>query len=119
MVSGYSTSRYSTMFLYLLVQPTQILALKNKAISRFLRIPLYVLFIYMCIYIFLIYINLFYFIYFWLHWVFVAACGFSLAVVSGGHSSLRCAGFSLWWLLLLRSTGSRCAGFNSRGSWAL
>ena len=30
-------------------------------------------------------INLFIlFIYFWLHWVFVAACGLSLVVVSGG-----------------------------------
>ena len=59
-------------------------------------------------------INLFiYFIYFWLRWVFVAACGLSLVVVSGGCSSLWCAGFSLRWLLLLRSTGSRCAGFSS------
>ena len=33
--------------------------------------------------------------------------GLSLVAVSGGYSSLRCAGFSLWWLLLLRSTGSR------------
>ena len=30
-----------------------------------------------------------------------------------GYSSLRCAGFSLRWLLLLRSTGSRHAGFSS------
>ena len=29
---------------------------------------------------------------------------------SGGYSSLRCAGFSLRWLLLLQSTGSRRAG---------
>ena len=28
----------------------------------------------------------------------------------GGYSSLRCAGFSLQWLLLLRSTGSRAHG---------
>ena len=28
------------------------------------------------------------------------------------------AGFSLQWLLLLRSTGSRCAGFSSCGTWA-
>ena len=28
-------------------------------------------------------------------------------------SSLWCAGFSLWWLLLLRSTGSRRAGFSN------
>ena len=47
------------------------------------------------------------FIYFWLRWVFVAARGLSLVAVSGGYSSLRCTGFSLRWLLLLRSTGSR------------
>ena len=34
--------------------------------------------------------------------------GVSLAVASGGYSSLRCTGFSLWWLLLLQSTGSSC-----------
>ena len=44
--------------------------------------------------------------------------GFSLVVASGGYSSLRCAGFSLSWLLLLRSTGSRHAGFSSCGTWA-
>ena len=59
-----------------------------------------------------------YFIYFWLRWVFVAARGLSLVAVSGGYSSLRCAGFSLRWLLLLRSTGSRRAGFSSCGTWA-
>ena len=58
------------------------------------------------------------FIYFWLHWVFVAACGLSLVAVSRGYSSLQCAGFSLRWLLLLRSTGSRCMGFSSCGAWA-
>ena len=58
-------------------------------------------------------------IYFWLRWVFVAARGLSLVAVSGGYSSLRCAGFSLWWLLLLQSTGSRHVGFSSCGSWAL
>ena len=36
--------------------------------------------------------------------------GLSLVVASGGHSSSRCAGLSLLWLLLLRSTGSRRAG---------
>ena len=62
--------------------------------------------------------------------VFVAACGLSLVVVSGGYSSLRCAGFSLrcllllWsvgllrWLLLLLSTGSRHASFSSCSTWA-
>ena len=50
------------------------------------------------------------FIYFWLHWVFVAARGLSLVVVSGGYSSLWYVGFLLWWLLLLWSQSSRCVG---------
>ena len=56
------------------------------------------------------YINLcilFYLFYFWLRWVFIAACGLSLVVASRGYSSLQCAGFSLWWLLLL---GARALG---------
>ena len=65
-------------------------------------------------------INFMYlFICFWLHWVFVAACGFSLVAVSRGYSSLQCVGLSLRWLLLLQSTGSRRAGFSSCGSCAL
>ena len=35
------------------------------------------------------------FVYFWLHWVFVAACGLSVVAASGGYSLLQCAGFSL------------------------
>ena len=35
---------------------------------------------------------------------------FSLVAARRGYSLLRCAGFSLRWLLLLRSTGSRHAG---------
>ena len=62
-------------------------------------------------------INLF--IYFWLHWVFIAAHGLSLVAVSGAYSLLRCAGFSLRWLLLLRSMGFRCVGFSSCGTWGL
>ena len=50
----------------------------------------------------------------WLRWVFVAVRRLSLVAVSGGYSSLRCAGFSL----LLQSTGSRRAGFSSCGTWA-
>ena len=49
-------------------------------------------------------------IYFWLHRVFVAVCGLSLVAASGGYSLSQCTGFSLRWLLLLRSTGSRHAG---------
>ena len=44
--------------------------------------------------------------------------GFSLVAVSGGYSSLQCAGFSWRWLLLLRSMGSRRAGFSSCGTRA-
>ena len=64
-----------------------------------------------------IYLFIYLFIY-WLHWVFVAARGLPLVAASGGCSSLQCAGFSLRWPLLLRSTGSRHAGFNSCGAWA-
>ena len=64
-----------------------------------------------------LFIYLFY--YFWLHWVFIAARGLSLVAASGGYSSLRCTGFSLQWLLLFWSTGSRHMGFSSCGSWAL
>ena len=44
--------------------------------------------------------------------------GLSLVAASGGYSSLRCAGFSVWWLLLLWSTGSRRTGFSSCGARA-
>ena len=50
------------------------------------------------------------FIYLWLSWVFVSVRGLSLVAASGGHSSSRCAGFSLSRPLLLRSTGSRRSG---------
>ena len=63
-------------------------------------------------------IYIFYLFYFWLHWVFVAACGLSLVVASRGYSSLQSTGFSLRWLLLLQSTGSRCVGFSSCSTWA-
>ena len=53
-------------------------------------------------------INLF--IYFWVCWVFVSVRGLSLVAASGGHSSSWCTGLSMSRPLLLRSTGSRCAG---------
>ena len=56
------------------------------------------------------FIYLFFNIYFWLCWVFVSVRGLSLVAASGDHSSSRCAGLSLSWPLLLRSTGSRCTG---------
>ena len=58
------------------------------------------------------------FFFFWLHWVFVAARRLSLVVASRGYSSLQCVGFSLQWLLLLWSTGSRHVGFSSCGEQA-
>ena len=47
--------------------------------------------------------------YFWLCWVYTAVHGLSLAAVSRGSSALRWVRFSLYWLLLLQSTGSRYA----------
>ena len=44
---------------------------------------------------------------FCLYWVFVAACGLSLAEVSGSYSSLWCSGFSWCYLLLSQCTGSK------------
>ena len=63
-------------------------------------------------FIFLFFFKFYLFILFhlWLCWVFVSVCGLSLVAASGGHSSSRCAGLSLSWPLLLRSTGSRRAG---------
>ena len=42
----------------------------------------------------------FVFCFFWPCWVFVSVRGLSLVVASGGHSSSRCAGLSLWRPLL-------------------
>ena len=50
------------------------------------------------------------FIYLWLCWVLVSVRGLPPVAASGGHSSSRCAGLSLSWPPLLRSTGSRRAG---------
>ena len=58
------------------------------------------------------------FIYFWLRWVFVAAHGLSLVAVRGSYSLLWCTGFSLRWLLLFQSMGSRCTGFSTCGTRA-
>ena len=66
---------------------------------RYVFRTIYFIYLFTCL-------NLFYLFYFWLHWVFVAARGLPLVAVSGGYSLLQCAGFSLWWLLLL-------------GAWAL
>ena len=59
-----------------------------------------------------------FFFFFWLLWVFIAARGLSLVAASRGYSSLQCVGFSLRWLLLLQSMGSRLTGFSNCGTWA-
>ena len=71
------------------------------------------------IFLFNLFLYIHLFIYFWLRWVFVAVRGLSLVAANGSYCSLRCTVFSLRWLLLLRSTGSRRAGFSSCGSRAL
>ena len=77
----------------------------------------YLLFFKIFIYLFII-LKIYLFIYLWLHWVFVAARGLSLVVASGVCSLLWCVGFSLLWLLLLWSMGSRHTGFSSCVMWA-
>ena len=54
--------------------------------------------------------GFFFFFFFWLHWVFVAECRLSLVAASRGYSLLQCVGFSLQWLLLLWSMGSKHTG---------
>ena len=67
---------------------------------------------------YIFFFHKFIYFYFWLHWIFVAQHGLSLVVASGCYSSLRCSGFSLRWLLLLQSTGSRHPSFSSCSTWA-
>ena len=55
-------------------------------------------------------IFIYLFIYLWLCWVFVSVRGLSPVVASRGHSSSRYVGLPPSRPLLLRSTGSRCAG---------
>ena len=59
-----------------------------------------------------------YFIYLFLAALGLCCCARALVAASGGYSSLQCASFSLPWLLLLGSTGSRHAGFSSCGTRA-
>ena len=57
------------------------------------------------LFIFLKFIYFYFIIYFWLRWVFVAARRLPLVAESGGYSSLRCAGFSLRWLVFVVEHG--------------
>ena len=58
-------------------------------------------------------LYLFIYLFMTVFWVFVVVHRLSLFVATGGYSLLRCAGFSLRWLLLLRSMGSGHARFSS------
>ena len=58
-------------------------------------------------------INLFIYFYFWLRWIFVAACGLFSSCSEQGLLFVVVHGLLIGWLLLLQSTGSRCAGFGS------
>ena len=60
-----------------------------------------------------LYKFIFIFIYFWLHWVFVAAHGLSLVAASGGFSSLCGRGL----LFIVRA--SHCSGFSCCGAQTL
>ena len=50
-------------------------------------------------------------------YLFIFGCVGS-SLLRTGFLQLRCVGFSLRWLLLLWSTGSRHMGFSSCGTWA-
>ena len=59
------------------------------------------------------FIRLLIFTYFRLHWVLIDVHGLSLAVASRGDSLVAVSDFSLRWLLLLQSTGSKALGLQS------
>ena len=61
-------------------------------------------------------INLF--IYFWLRWIFVAVRGFSAVAASRGYCFIVVCRLLIAWPLLLRSSGSRRAGFSRCGTQA-
>ena len=70
----------------------------NRTQLEILTIYIYIFFKYLFIYLFMAVLGL------------RSVRGLSPVAASGGHSSSRCAGPSLSRPLLLRSTGSRCAG---------
>ena len=56
---------------------------------------------------------------FWLCWVFIAACAFSVVAEGGGYSLAAVRGCSSRWLLWFWSMDCRCMGFGSCGFRAL
>ena len=85
---------------------------KVSTLVSFMLVNFIILFKNVCLIAFieiLIYFEFNFLIYFWLHWVFIAAHGLSLAAQ---------AGFSLRWPLLLQSMDSRRTSFSRCGSQA-
>ena len=77
----------------------------------FLRFLFYFIFFIFFIFFFtFIFLKIYWLIDWLLCWVFVSVLGLPVVVASGGYSSSQCAGLSLLWPLMLRSTGSRRAG---------
>ena len=72
------------------------------------------------IYLFIYFLKMFFFFFIKFIYLFIFGCVGSslLCTASGGYSLLQCVVFSLRWLLLLRSTGSRRAGFRRCGTQA-
>ena len=70
--------------------------------------------------IFLLLFKICFLIYFWLRWVFLAAHGLSLIAVTGGCSSLQCAGFSCCgaWVLGVWASVVVARGLSSCGAQA-
>ena len=52
------------------------------------------------------------FVHFWLRWVFVAACGLPLVVVSGGNSLVAVCGLLIAVASLAVDMGSRACGLH-------
>ena len=74
----------------------------------------------MDVYFFIVFNKFIYFIYLFLAELGLHCCEQAFCSCSeGAYFSLQCVGFSLRWILLLRSTGSRRMGFRSCGSRAL
>ena len=101
-----------------------VLLMVSYAVQKILSLIRSNLFIFGFIFITLGGANAFFF---WLHWVFVAACRLSLAAVSGGYSLLQYVSFPSWCLLFscfrARALGTQASvtvacGLSSCGSRA-
>ena len=65
------------------------------------------------------FLKFIYLFYLWLCWVFVAACGLSPVMASGGYSLVAVCRLLIAIVPLIVDTGSRVRGLSSCGLWAL